>query len=67
MSNLAGMESFSAETTEAFEKYLQTSTNRKIFDPTRRAQYRNYLSNPNAEVNKALSPKTRAHMRSEKH
>ena len=65
-SNSAGIEAFSAEAIEAFERYLQTSTNRKIFDPARRAQYRNYLSNPDVQISKQLSPKTRARLRAEK-
>ena len=63
----AGIEAFSPEALEAFEIYLQTSTNRKLFDPAKRAQYRNYLSNPDAEVSKQLPPKARARLRAEKH
>ena len=51
---------------DSFATYLQTSTNRSIFDASRRAQYRNYLLNPDAPISKQLSPKKRARVRAEK-
>ena len=61
------MESFSPEALEAFQRYLQTSTNRSIFDPARRAHYRNYIRNPDAPINGNESLKEKARIRSERH
>ena len=50
----AGVESFSPDAFEAFQTYVETSKNRIIFDPSRRARYRNWLKNPDARASKML-------------
>ena len=66
MSALIGIDAFPPKAIESFQTYLQTSTNRSIFDPARRTSYRNWLSNPEAPISKMLPKKERACLRSEK-
>ena len=63
----AGVEAFSVEALEKFQTYLHTSKNRTIFDPAKRALYRNWLSNPDATISQLLPKKERARLQSEKH
>ena len=60
MSTSVGVESFSPVALEEFQTYLQTSTNRTIFDPAKRAKYRNWLCHPDAQVSKMLPKKERS-------
>ena len=66
MSPSVGIDAFPPKAVESFQTYLQTSTNRSIFNPARRASYRNWLSNPEAPISKMLSEKERSRLRSEK-
>ena len=66
MSALIGINAFPPKAIESFQTYLQASTNCSIFDPARRASYRNWLSNPEAPISKMLPKKERACLRSEK-
>ena len=66
MSTSIGIDTFPLKAIESFQMYLQTSTNRSIFDPARRACYHNWLSNPGAPISKMLPEKERARLRSER-
>ena len=66
MSTSIGIDAFPPEAIKSFQTYLQTSTNRSMFDPARRASYRNWLSNPEAPISKMLPEKERARLRSER-
>ena len=63
---LAGLDAFTSDAYNAFDIYLETSKNRNIFDATKRAQYRNWLENPRASVNKMLSKNAQHRLRCEK-
>ena len=64
----AGVTSFSSQALEQFDRYLETSKNRTIFDAIRRAKYRNWLLNPDADVTThRLSKRQVAAARSEKY
>ena len=62
----SGIDAFTEDAIKAFDTYLQTSKSRTIFDPLRRAQYRNWLANPEAQISKMLSAKEQHRLRAEK-
>ena len=66
-SNSAGVEAFTPDAIKAFDIYLETSKSRTIFDPSRRAHYRNWLANPDAAIDKSLSKKEQGRLSSEKY
>ena len=66
-SPIVGIEAFTPAAFEAFQTYLETSKNKTIFDPSRRARYHNWITNPNAKISKMLSKKEQARETSEKH
>ena len=62
-----GVVAFSAEALEKFQTYLHTSKNRTIFDPARRAQYRNWLTYPDAKISQTLTKEEKSRLHSEKY
>ena len=54
-----GVDAFSPEALEQFQMYLQTSTNRMIFDAAKRATYPDWLCHPDAPVSKMLPKRER--------
>ena len=63
----AGVMAFTPAILQSFQTYIETSKNKTIFDPSRRALYRNWLANPDAKISKMLSKKEQARLISEKY